>query len=187
MAAGGLHDFVGESEGARVQHVRHSHGLQVRALFRRARGREDFRAGVLSNLHGGKSHASGRGVDEHALTAGKFRQMVEGIVGCEKRYRNRGRLSEAEGGRLGDDGARVRSGESTEAAVRYGEDFVTGLQVRNTRPDGGNGSRAFGAEGDWPAGIYARGIHYSPKVQPRGIDAYFDFARLRLRPRGCSQ
>jgi len=81
IAAGRLHNFVGESEGTRVQNVRHSHRLQVRALLRRAGGRENFRAGVLSQLHGGEPHATSRGVNEHALSAGKLRQMVERIVG----------------------------------------------------------------------------------------------------------
>ena len=167
--------------------MRHSHRLQVRALFRRAGGRENFRAGVLSQLHGGESDAACRGVDEHALSAGKFCKMVERIVGREERNRNRGRLSEAESGRLGDDGARVRGGEGAEAGVRHGDHFVAGLHVRYIRPDGGNRSRAFGAEGDRPAGIYARGIHHIAKIQARGIYADFDFAGLRLRTRGSSQ
>ena len=187
LAASGLHDFVGESEGARVQDVGHAHRLQVRALFRRAGGREYFRSGLLSQLHGGQTHAACRGVDEHALSAGKFRKMVERIVGRKERDRNRGRLTEAESGRLGHDRARVRGGEGAEAGARHGDHFVAGFHIGYIRPDGGNRSRAFGAEGDWAAGIYARGIHHIAKVQARGIYADFDFARLRLRTRGCSQ
>src|SRR4029077_8227598 len=121
----------------------------VRALLRRTSGGEDFRAGVLSQLHGGEPHAASRRVDEHALSAGKLRQMVKRIVGREEGDRNRGRLSKAESGGLGDDGARVRCGEGAEAAGRHGDYLVAGLYIRNTGPDCGDRSRTLGAEGDW--------------------------------------
>ena len=113
--------------------------------------------------------------------------MVERIVGREEGNRNRGRLSKAESGGLGDDGARVRGGVSAETTVRHGDYLVAGLHVRDTRTDGGNRSRALGAKGDWAAGIYSGRIHDIAKVQARGQHSDFDFSGLRLQARGSSQ
>ena len=187
VAAGRFHNFVGERERTRVQDMRHSPRFQVRALLRRAGGGENFRAGVLGQLHCGKPHAASRGVNQHALSAGKLGEMVEGIVGRKKRDRNGGCLSKAEYGWLWHNGTRIRSRVGAEAAVGYGDHLVACFPIRYARADGGNYSRALGAKGNRSAGIYACGIHHIAKVQARGIYTNLNFARKRLRARRSSQ
>jgi hypothetical protein len=70
------HHLAGKVGGAGAHHVPDADRLQIAALLRRSRRREDLGTALAGDLHRGQTDAAGGGMDEHGLAGAQPTQVT---------------------------------------------------------------------------------------------------------------
>ena len=187
LAAGDLHDLVGEVQRARVHGVIGAHLFEQPAFLWGAGGGENLGAEVFCDLDSGHADAAGAGVDEDALALAQVCQVVERVVGREEHGRHGRRLDEADVVRFAEDHVSVHGEETAENVRPHACDLVSRTQVGHALADTHDRAREVVAEPaniDRVAGVHAERLHDVTEVDAARLDLDFDLAWTGLAPRG---
>ena len=141
------HDVIGEGEAAGVEHVINAEQAQDGAFGRRPGGGEDFRTAVAGVLDGGKADATSAAMNQHTLAGLEVGEGAEGVANGKKGNRDGGAGGEAH--MVGQAHHRL-GGSKNVGGQRGGGDGADAIAHRDAGDagsNGGDGARAFEAEG----------------------------------------
>ena len=133
---------------------------------------------VPGDLHRGRAHAAGRGVDEHGLARAQPAEFDEPVPRGQERHGHRRGLREAPPLGHRRDHPGVGHGHLAERALEDAHDLVAGGEPGDVRGDVEDHAGAFPAEPGLP-GHHAEADQYVAEVDTARADGDTDLARLQ--------
>jgi hypothetical protein len=192
LAPGGLPDLGREVERPRVHHVLDPLVPQEVALGVASRRGQHVPAQQPGHRDRGLAGATGGGVDQHLLARLQAGHVPQRVPGGQERGRNPGPGHRCQPVRQGGDGRRWHGDKGSERAAPRVEPqrAVTGPDVADPRPGGGDDARALEADASPRAVVVAEQAHdreHVPEVHPGCLHPQLDLACCQRAPRHRDQ